>query len=290
MLTAELLLSIRRRARIPTASALGSQDSDLLAVANEEVDAYLFPLVRSVREDHGLAFEDQEFIADLAVKYRIPYRASGNTVREVSYLDAQGYVSDPSRISVDALENQRAGFYVEGDKIALTDPVGSGPVAIRFWFHMRPSRLVEVTRVATVSVLDSVAGTVTLSSVPAAFAGQSRFDLVRRRSPFAMLAWDWVGTLVGSVITFADGIPGDLELGDYVCLPEEAPMAQVPVELHPLLAQRVAVKWLEVNDPQGYEAAVQEMTRMEKATLDVITPRVDGAPQAITVMNALWTG
>lgn len=288
MLTAELLLSIRRRARIPTASALGSQDSDLLAVANEEIDAYLFPLVRSVREDHGLAYEDQPFVASAAVKYRIPYRASGSTVRELSYLDSGAYVQDAPRISVDALEGQRAGWYVEGDKIALSDPIGSGPTTIRFWFHMRPSRLVAADRVGAVASLNATARTVTFSSAPSVFTGQSRFDFVRRRSPYAILGWDAVGTLSGSTITFSSSLPTDLEVGDYVCLPEEAPMPQVPVELHPLLAQRVAVKWLEVNDPQGYEPAAAEMSRMEKAALDLISPRVDGAPLAITVPNELW--
>lgn len=288
MLTDALLASIRRRARLPIASALGAQDSDLLAMCDEETDHYIVPLVLQKREDYWLTTED--IAVAPGASYRIPYRAIGARLREVSFLDSQSQITDPPRIPIDDLEGRDYGFYLQGSEFVFANPLDSSslPVSVRFWYYLRPNRLVLAAAAATIASLDRAARTVTLASVPSGYAGRTSFDLLRARPSFDTLAWDATGTLSGSTVTFASDLPADLAVGDYVCLPEQTPVPQMPPELHPLLAQRVACKWLEVNDPQGYETAAAELQRMEGTLAVLIGSRVEGEPQGIVRSNALW--
>lgn len=85
----------------------------------------------------------------------------------------------------------------------------------------------------------------------------------------------------GTVTTINQGtntIPKKLIIGDIISLPEETIIPQVPVELHAMLAQRVAMRCLEaLGDAQGLQAAAAKLQEMEFKTGSVIDSRVEGA-------------
>lgn len=288
MTTDELLLSIRRRARIPVASALGSQDADLLSVANEEIGAYLVPMILRQRADLLLTYLDVPVI-DPAAPIRIPARAIGARLKEVSFIDSSGELRDPPRISISDMEGRREGFYMQGGYLFNGDQRATAvlPPTMRLWYYARPGKLVLSAAAGVIASFNVSAGTVALVSAPATFAGAVVFDVLSAGSPHETIGLGLSGTVVGNLVTLAS-LPPDLIVGDYLCLPGEAPVVQTPPDLHPLLAQRVACKWLEVNDPPGYQTAAAELARMETTLPDLIGSRLEGEPEAIVRGNALW--
>lgn len=288
--TTELLASIKRRAGMPTAQATFTT-ADLIAIANEQMLEYVVPLVLGAREDYWVTNDDQA-LADGVLAYRIPYRAISSKLREVSVLDAQSGVHNLPRVSLSDLEHAHRGFWIEGDKVWLVSDsltVTDLGVTLRQTFNLRPNQLVETSGATTVASFDAAAKTITLASAPTGYSTATAFDIIRARSPFETLAYDAAGTLSTLTITFSGSLPTDLAVGDYVCLTEQSPVPQIPVELHGLLAQKCAVKIHESKqmlDKLG--ASVKELARLEQDARSVLTPRVDGEAQRVFNRSSLY--
>lgn len=78
-------------------------------------------------------------------------------------------------------------------------------------------------------------------------------------------------------------LPKKLAVGDILSLAEETIIPQVPVELHSMLAQRIAMRCLEaLGDMQGLQAAAAKLQEMELKTGSVIDNRVEGANLKVT--------
>ena len=86
--TANLLTAVRRRCRIPDGASAFS-NAELLAIADEETLHTLLPVLRMVRQNYYVRVEDTAVVADQEA-YRIPSRAQGGTIRDVTYLDPDG--------------------------------------------------------------------------------------------------------------------------------------------------------------------------------------------------------
>lgn len=74
-------------------------------------------------------------------------------------------------------------------------------------------------------------------------------------------------------------LPEKLRANDILSLQEETIIPQVPVELHSMLAQRIAMRCLDsLGDMNGLQAAAAKLQEMELKTGAVIDNRVEGAP------------
>ena len=74
-------------------------------------------------------------------------------------------------------------------------------------------------------------------------------------------------------------LPLNLNIDDIFAVKEQTIIPQIPVELHSMLAQRVAVKCLEaLGDQQGLQAAMVKLAEMEIKTGSLIDNRVEGSP------------
>lgn len=282
----ELLASVKRRAGVPLSQATFTS-AEVLTLANEEMMGYMVPLVTSIREDFWVTHEDVALTEDTDT-YRIPYRAVGGTLRELSIIDAAGFVRNIPRVDLSNEAEETFGFVVEGDRVRLLNDGAYSTwrlgVTLRFTIYLRPNQIVTTAEAGVVSSFSVGAKTITLTSAPAGFTGNTTWDIVRARSPFEMLTYDAAGALVTNTITFTHDLPDDLAAGDYVCLREQTPVPQLPVELHPLLAQKVAVRILEsMQMSEALDKAREELGKLEKDARDVIKPRVVG--QATAVVN-----
>jgi hypothetical protein len=286
----ELLASIKRRSGMPTAQATYST-ADLLAIANEQMLEYVVPLVLGVREDYWTRNDDQA-LTDGQLAYRIPYRALMGKLREVSILDAESNVHNLPRLRLSDLEACTYGFWLEGDRVWLAGDslkVTDLGVTLRLTFHLRPNQMIETSGATTVASFSATNRTITLTSPPAAYTGKTSWDIIRGKTPFETLAYDAAGTLSGSTITFSASLPVDLAAGDYVCLTEQTPVPQIPVELHGLLAQKCALYILESKQMADKAAiAAKELGRLENDARTVLTPRVDGEALRIFNRNSLY--
>lgn len=287
--TTDLIASVKRRSGMPAAQA-SFTNAEVLAIANEEMGSYIVPLVLKQREDYWLAHDEQPLV-DGTATYPIPTRCVGGKLREVLLLDTERRAHNITRVSPSDLEGAESGFYVDGDALTIipdnADTAWSNYETLRMSYFRRPSQLVETSAAGVITDLDAT--TVTLASVPAAFSGQDSWDLVSARSPFTVRGADQPGVLAGSVITFTGGVPSNVLVGDYVCLPDQSPVPQLPAELHGLLAQKVACRILAAKQMnEKLKGAELELERMERDSIALISPRVDGEAVRLIVRNGLY--
>lgn len=292
-LSDDLLPMIKRAGAVPTAQA-SFTSTDLLSVSDEEIQTYILPLIRRVREEFYVTITDFPLTASgaqgISGPYRIPYRAVGGALRDVQLLDANGNVIQVPRQSIDDLEQIAWGTYLQGNNVYFINKTTyATPVTLRMVWFVRPSRLVLAAAAGRVASFNATAKTVTLVAAPAAFTGQTTWDIVQARPGFDLLTYDAAGTLVGSTITFTTALPASLAVGDYVCLPEQSPIPQIPAEMHPLLAQRVACKYLQsTGELPALQAGMQMLQQMEQGVMILLTPRVEGQPRKLSPRGTPW--
>lgn len=276
--TTGLLASIRRRASIPTTSTTGGANADLLAYANEELRLGLVAEILRLRE--GYFKRDSDTTLTSSTTYRIPSRAIGGKLAAVQLLDSAGAVIatlseyDDARLADFGVATGIAGYVVEGQNIVLVPASTTTATTLRQKYFAQPNELVS-SGYATISAINTSTNVVTTSAVHG-YTTSSTLDLVRATEGFEGLAIDQTPTAVGSTTTLTfSSLPTGLAVGDYVCVARQSPVPQIPSEYHPILAQRVAVAYLEANGAPELDRAVVKLEKMEEAIGIISSPRVD---------------
>lgn len=285
-----LLQGMKRRGLVPTSQNTFT-DAEFLEMASEELRTYIVPLLSGVRERYGISSSTQTITAGMDT-YDVPTRAIGANPERVLILDGDKYVP------VDRLEPERehdfgtsgavAGYILRGNRVQLVpNPASSG--TLKFEYFQRPSRIVATSAVAEVSVAAAAGATsVTVTAtVPSTFTTSETYDFVSGTPHFNTTAVDLTPSAVsGTTWSYASGIPVALAKGDFICLANESPIPQCPVELHPLLAQRTAYKvWESLgnsNKAMLLKASCNEMLGTLKGLL---SPRAAGNPRYIVNRN-----
>lgn len=284
--TTELIASIKSRGLIPSSQST-YQSADFLRLATEELQSHIVKLVQSAREEYFITEQDIDIVAGKA-SYPIPKRAIGGALRDVQWVQGES-VQSLDRIELDDLSPYRnsglseyrgSGFSLKNNSVVIVPTPKSSQGKLRLVYAIRPSRLVEASACGLIESINSSSNQVTVTSLPITFATTKPVDIVKAEPGFECLSFEQ--TLVGisgTTLEFS-ALPDELAVGDYVCLAGESPVPQIPVELHPLLSQRVLVKVLEgLGDRQGLEAARAELKELQATCLSLITPRVHGEPK-----------
>ncbi len=281
-----LLASIKRRGMLPnTEEAL--DDSDYFAFADEEMQTYIVPEMMSVSEEYFVTYKDHT-VQNGQSSYFIPYRASGVKLRNVLYCS-----NTPTNLFVPLprIEPENANLYGYGvggpigyelrnNSVVLVPAPGTSGGILRLEYFIRPNTLVDVSAVGTITAINS-ATQVTCNNVPTTFTTSQTYDLIKYKPGFDTYVMDQTitarSTGTNGTVTFTDDLPDDLEVGDYVCLSTQSPVAQIPYELHALLAQRVAFKAQEaLGDPRA-QVAEKVCDAMAKRIFNLLTPRSEGS-------------
>lgn len=292
-----LIESVKRRASLPSNSST-FQNADYLAFANEEMMIGLIPSILSFHEDY-LLYTENVTLVDNQSNYSIPYRAIGNKLRELSYVDTNSNVFELSRITVEDLPyyqgfnnlNSLKYYYVYNNEIILVPSMStSNGGSLNFSYYLRPNELVEEDRIATVQNINLSTGEIFIDAVPENFTSSILYDFIQQKSPHKTLSFDIPIVSINSVtnvLTFdVDNIPSGLAVGDQISQAGETKIPQVPTDLHSVLAQRVAARCLEsIGDTQGLANANTKLQEMEQKTGMLIDNRVEGSPQKIVNRN-----
>lgn len=279
-----LLPALKRRGMLPnTAETLA--DTDYYALANDEIQSYIVPLLMKAREEHLVYTQDLTLTAGQEA-YQIPYRAAGSKVRDVlvSNSTTSGFTQlnriEPERTGDFGATGSPSGYRFEGSNIIIMPSPTTGGT-LRLKYVMMPNRLVTITAAAQIATVNTTAKTVTLVSTPATFVTGTSFDIVRAKPGFDTLEMDNVATLSAGTWTFTDALDTTIVAGDYVCLAGESPIPQIPLSLHPLLAERVVMRSLEaLGDPKAQTARIAAQ-ELEKMALTLLSPRSDGSARAV---------
>lgn len=267
-------------------------NTDLLEIINEEISVFGVQHLMSTHEEYLLVNEDYPIVSGQQA-YSLPERAIGNKLRDVQYLDDSGNVFELSRISVDDLSDYNSAgfidrpqlFYIQDNKVCFVDGMPTNG-SLRMYFYLRPSDLVEDKYASVITDINRTTGVITVSNFQSDFANLDEIDFVKAKSPNKIISYDVqpvsVDTNTSSLTFNVDDISDDLLVGDYINHQHETIVPQLPLELHPIIAQRAAVHCLEaMGDAQGLQVAQARLQMMEKSTLDLIDNRVEAAQQKI---------
>ena len=305
--TDALVSTALRRALIPSDQATFTCQ-DIRDIMNEELNIHVVPVVLRAHEEYYVIDEDVN-LENGKIRYKIPYRSFGNKLRDVQFVDNAGTQYEMTRVSLEDrpeyqgnyTNNQFLTFYLENDDVVIMqNQIINGN--IRMSYYLRPNELVEdkrggqITSIAVCSCASTT--TFTMSTFPEHFSCTTVYDFIQGRSPNKIIGFDRevLSTCsTAKTITFSNSqlktidlfsiTPKDLtfSVGDYIMKAEETIIPQLPTELQPILAQRVAVKLLEaLGDTEGMQNAQKELERMEYNAQTLIDNRVEGSPQKIT--------
>lgn len=292
--TNTLIASAKRRAMLPQAQITFTAD-DFTAFANEEMDMALMPYVLSHHEDFFLTSVDIPLVSGKN-KYAIPYRAIGNSLRDVSYKDTSNSIQEMTRISVeDESYYQYSGgnsftgtgfrvFYIKNNEIVLLpEDIQNPSGSLKVSYYIRPNQLVSEDRVSVITAVNSTTGEISVDNIPDNIELDSLVDLIQKKSPHKCLSIDITVTnidTVNNIITIdPSSVPSELTVGDMVATAEECIIPQIPTDLHSMLSQRIACRCLEaLGDQAGLQAANLKLAEMESKGSSLIQDRVEGAP------------
>ncbi len=126
---------------------------------------------------------------------------------------------------------------------------------------------------------------VTIPTVPTHFTTAIKYDICGAESPNKIIYYNiYANTinLLQKTISFSASDAPSINDGDFLTKAEETIVPNIPTELHPIVAQRVAVACLEaMGDEQNKQSAERKLVQMEKSALKLISNRVEGAPKKI---------
>jgi hypothetical protein len=296
----ELIKSVKMRASIPT-SQNRFKDEDFLRFANEEMSLGVVPSILRNHEDYFLTSEIIPLVTDKR-KYTIPYRAIGNKLREVSFVDINKKVYEMTRVGIGDVpfysnivgNGSVYAYYMANNEVTLvpeniTIPSGTN---LKMSYYIRPNTLVLLEDVAIITSIDRATGTITLSQLPSTFTQSLAYDLIQVKSPHKCIGIEItpvsINTTSKTITLNLTDIPTDLAAGDHIAKATESAIPQIPSDMHMLLAHRVATRVLEaMGDTEGLQNANQKLAELEQQSNVLIDNRVEDSPLKVVPRHSI---
>lgn len=272
MNTTELISALKICGSFPTSNDLFST-SDFLVLLNMQLKSDITPLMLKLNEEFFLQTKD--FTISQGSSYRIPTRAIGAKLRDLTMVDNAGNVTPIIRLFEEDRPSNKSGYYMLRNSVELSSDFNTN--TLRMKVFGRPNTLVATTACGQISSINTGNNTVVVSSAPSTFAANTVVDLIQNTNPFDLLAMDSVlSAVAGTTLTFSS-LPSGLAVGDWVCLATESPVPMVPDEIHPLLIQSCLCRTLSSKKDKIYEQEKATLDEMREVALNMLDPRVENA-------------
>lgn len=288
--TTELIAAIKRRGTLPTNQQLFTP-ADFVAIANDEMETLIVPLLMSVREEYFVTYKDVTVTPSSSgpMVLEIPDDAVGMKLRDVLWVDpSNGGLSPIPRLTLEQLAGTTydfvniSGFVVQGNQILIYPGTNQATGVIRLYYMRRPLQLVITSEAGQVTGVNPLTNEVTLTFVPNDWTTGTKLNVVGQSQPFATKVEEVTIVVASSPTLQLNSVTG-ISVGDWVSLQGYSPVPQIPVEAHKVLAQAAVVKCLEaMGDREGMQVAEAKLRQNIEDMLKLINPRVDGAVKKIT--------
>lgn len=260
--TDDLLTIVKRKARLPSSNASFS-DTQLLSIADEELQSFFIPLLRNTKSDYWMENSDVTMTVGTA-SYRLPSRSTSASLVDVWYYPSQGIPWKLSRIGVEdqwQFQSNMTGapraYAINGDDVVLF-PTPSSAYTLRIRYERRPSQLVLVSACAPVTVVGATTLTVTGNTI----SSTDVVDVIQATPDFDALIDSASVTSTGSgpqTVTFSTSLTA-VSVGDYVCQENTQCVVPLPDVWHFALAYRVAsVALREKGDDAGADRILTDL-------------------------------
>lgn len=309
--TDALVSNIKRRITLPDAQNLYTAD-DLIAFAGDELSSSIEPIVHSVQQEYWVVQTDVPLVQN-QTNYTIPIRGIVNGLRLITLVDsANNEIMFPLLRPENTASSYNwlspystatlCGFTLQDDHIVMFPQtiVTNPTMSVRFRYERQPNQLCATSEAAKVV---SIAGNVaTVESIPADWTTSLLFDIIKGTPTFVSKGDDLVITAIdtiGLTITFTNAIPTNVVAGDWISVANTSPIAQIPYQMFPYLAQCVAILVLAgMDDEQSLAAAEKTRDKMKEDILKLLQPRDMGNVQTVVNRGGLfesgsywgWTG
>lgn len=287
-----LIASVKRRSSIPT-SQLTFTDAEFTAIANDELQGEVVPLVMSTRGEYFVDHYDTASPASGIIPF--PHGTVGCKVRSISYMQQTSPILliNLPQIDLDVVAgvgftnyNTMTGFYIEGNNINLyPNTAVPANTNIRIYYYRRSLVLAAPNTYAKITSVNSGTNTIVVDHIPSGWSVGLNLNAVSGEAPFGITNDEMsiVGLSSPSIIlTNVDG----LAAGDYISEEGYSGVPQIPLEAHAYLAQLTAAKCCEgLGDLGGMKAALEKAKMMKDSLLVMISSRVDGSIKKIVNPN-----
>jgi len=293
-LTSALIENLKERGAIAAGSGLN--DSKLLGALTKQLRNYIPAFLKGLREEYLIATLS---IAVTSATVPAPARAVGAALRTVKWTGTDGAIRqlpriEPERRADYALtDSQPQAYYFQGNNLILVPAVASGTLVLAY--QQRGGKLVLPTACGLIAGIATNGSTTTLTfdSLPNSFTSGSLYDLVSSAGNFTALALDLSVNSKDATTIVYNGTPQvGLAIGDYVCLAGETCIAQIPIELHDLLAQATAYQLASSTGSARVGAIAQALKELREQLTIILSPRSDGSARPIVNRSSLgrWGG
>jgi hypothetical protein len=288
--TEELIDNIKRRCSVPT-SQLTFQDADFVALANDELQGEVIPLIMSTREDYFVDSVDVTCPASGVIDF--PDAAIGAKLKAVAVVQQDNPLTlwNLPRIDMDVVTGIKtviavSGFYITGNTLNIYPTPGdlSGRT-IRIYFYKRSLTLATPADYSVITAIDTGTNTVSMSRLPTGWAANTQINSVSSVGAFNITNELATISSVAGLDIVLDNVTG-MVVGDYLSGLGYSAVPQVPVEAHGYLAQLTAAKCLEgLGDREGMKAALDKAEKLRTSLMIVISQRVDGSVKKVMSGN-----
>lgn len=288
-----LIANVRRRASLPNVAGTGSQDSDIIAQLNDVLQLKLAARLISVRE--GYLRQVSDVTLGTGTRYRIPNRALGNKLAAAMLIDSNGSTLQKldeipySRLREFYSATGTAGYTFEAGSIVFVPSTPTSSAAtLRMVYYIRPNQLTATS--TDYYTITAIAGNVLTIGAHTIFANSTKIDLIKATSPFEHVGIGTTASAIGGTsISVSTAIAERLEVGDYVCLQDKSPVAQIPGEFYPVLAHMTAMEMLAaIGDRENYDKLDKQLPKLEAEATALISPRnEEGAKKIMSAAGSL---
>lgn len=293
--TDDLVTSVKRRILMPS-SQQTFLPADILAVANEELLTEIVGIILGNREEYLVSAIPYDQATGVGFTYRFPPRALFERLRDVLVLDSGGTMRALARIGPEeatyfnAAGGNPIGFYLKGNQLVMVPALSGSIGTLRMSYYLRPNTLVPVASCGKIGFINYASAAITFTGSPPNFNVNQSYDLISNTPGFDLISMDLQVISAGStaITFFVSSLPQTLQIGDWVCLSGTSPIPQIPLEMHPILYQRTAMKVLEaMGDADGFARAAGVYEAMKTEVLKHLSPRVTGKAKKIINSNSL---
>ena len=297
--TTAFLAAVDRAITVPNYQPRFS-NNDLLALANEEQQSLVVPMIVALREEF-FVFRETLTINAGDAGFRIPERAIGRTLREIQYRNLAGgnLVYDLPRISIEDSyrftnlgQGTPNGFMIEGDTIRLLPtPSSNGEVVL--YTLRKPSSLVQDSRTAKVTGVGT--NTITLTKVPSNLTIGSKIDVTDNKPSYPLVYKDLTITNITGLVLTVSGFTGTalsgVDVDDVESTALETSIVQLPDEAATVLVHATAVRVLEaLSIPDQMKIAEEKLQQKIRACREILSPRVEVSVPKIIQRDGLLRG
>jgi hypothetical protein len=176
-------------------------------------------------------------------------------------------------------------YYTRNYHVRLV-PVPNVTGTLSMPYYARPNKLVQPSEAVTIAAASNAGSAWTfqfLGTPPAALeAGLRQVDVVRGTPGFETLVENTrclVTEVAPSNYTYELSSNATIAEGDYICVPGQAPVPQVPVEMHGLLAVRAARRLVKATGDARWQDLNADVVELEDKAKSWLSPRVAGDTQ-----------